>query len=248
MTIENWQQWAKRPNQAERTLIDRALGNLPEMESTKQLVKLISHVYKSDMRILDAGCNVGHYLRGLRKKFPVIEYTGIDAYAHYIEKAKDIFKDDKHTCFEIKDILKPLYPDNPFDIVFCCNVLFHLPDFRLAVKNLLDSTTNVCFIRLMLSDSTSIVKLVYEDKYDKDGNPLDYRYYNTWNKEYFVNYVHSLGWNVELIPDEFDPSILQKEFETIKTMKFDKGTRIMDGKQVIENIITNYVWVKITPL
>jgi len=248
MKYENWQQWAKRPDQAERTLVDRALGNLPVMESTKQLVKLVSQVYQPNMKILDVGCNVGHYLRSLRSKFPDLDYTGVDAYEHYIEKARIIFKDDKYAYFEKKDIFKPLYQKNPFDIVFCCNVLFHFPDFRIPVKNLLASTKKVCFIRLMLSEFTSIVKLVYEDKYDEEGNPLDYRYYNTWNKEYFIDYVKSLDWHVQLIPDEFDPTVIQKEFETIKTKKFDMGTKIIDGKQVIENIVANYMWAKITPI
>jgi len=244
---ENWKQWGKRPNEAERTLIDRALGNLPEMETTKQLVKLISHVYTKEMRILDVGCNVGHFLKNLRKNFPTMQYTGVDAYPHYIEKAKKIFTDDPLTTFDLKDIFQPLYPEKPFDVVYCCNVLFHLPDFRIPVRNLLESTKQVCFIRLLLAENTSIVKLVYEDKFDEEGNPLDYRFFNTWNKDYFTDYITSLGWNVKLISDEYDPQLIQKEYETIKTRKFDKGTYILDGKQVINNMIMNYTWVKITP-
>ena len=42
-----WKQWAKRP-EAEGTLVDRARGVLPEMESTKQLVDLISEIYQQE--------------------------------------------------------------------------------------------------------------------------------------------------------------------------------------------------------
>ena len=49
-------------------------------ESTKQLVQLVSQIYKPGMSVLDVGCNVGHYLLGLRKKFPTLDYTGVDAY------------------------------------------------------------------------------------------------------------------------------------------------------------------------
>jgi SAM-dependent methyltransferase len=244
---QDWQQWQKRPDQAERTLIERAKGNISEMESTKQLVKLVSNIYEPGMKILDVGCNAGHYLKGLRRISSDLDYTGVDAYQHYIQSAKEIFKTDSKAHFEIKDILKPIFPDNPFDIVFCCNLILHLPDFRVAIKNLLQSTKKICIIRTLIGDETSIVKLVYEHEFDNEGNPMDFRYYNTWKKEYIIDYIEKLGWNVELIEDEFDPSVLQKEHGTVKTQKFDKGTQIISGKQVIENIITNYVWLKITP-
>jgi SAM-dependent methyltransferase len=248
MDFKSWEQWEKRPDQAERTLIDRAIGNLPEMESTKQLVKLVSEVYRDGDRVLDVGCNVGHYLKGLRKKFPKLDYTGVDAYSHYIDQAKKIFSDDDKSHFEVKNIFEPISPENSYDVVFCCNVLLHFPDFRKPVKNLLGSTKKVCFIRLLLDDFTSIVQLTYENKFDENGNPLDFRYYNTWSKKYFIDFIHGLKYNVELIKDEFDPSVLDYESKNVKTKEFDKGTRIIDGKQVIDNIITNYVWAKITPI
>ena len=61
-------------------------------------------------------------------------------------------------------------------------------------------------------------------------------------------YVEKLGWNVELISDEFNSTTLQKEFETVKIEKSDKGTHIIAGKQVVDNIVCNYTWVKITKI
>tara|TARA_B110000495_G_C22982126_1_gene577426 strand:+ start:647 stop:1390 length:744 start_codon:yes stop_codon:yes gene_type:complete len=246
MSYKEWEIWGKKPTQQERTLVDRATGNLPEMESTKQLVELISSVYKPGQKVLDVGCNVGHYLRGIRRIFPEIQYTGIDAYEHYVNKAKKIFSNDPNSTFHVKDIFQPIFPDKPSEIVYCCNVLFHLPDFRIPIKNILESTKNVCFIRMLLADYTTIVKLVFSDEYYDDGSPKEYKFMNTWNKDYFVEYVKKLGWNVELISDKFNSDILQKEFQTVKTKKSDKGTRIIADKQVVDNIICNYTWVKIT--
>lgn len=75
LNVNNWKQWGKRPNDSERTLIERAKGNLSEMESTKQLVKLVSEIYEPGMRVLDVGCNTGHYLRGLRKISSNLDYV-----------------------------------------------------------------------------------------------------------------------------------------------------------------------------
>ena len=150
MSYEDWQIWGRKPTEQERTLVDRATGNLPEMESTKQLVELISSVYQPGQKILDVGCNVGHYLRGIRRVFPDVHYVGVDAYEHYVNKAKEIFSNDPYSSFEIKDIFNPLFPKEPSEIVYCCNVLFHLPDFRKPIKNILESTKHVCFIRWFL--------------------------------------------------------------------------------------------------
>lgn len=244
MTFKNWQVWGKIPNEVENTLADRATGKLPEMESTKQLVELVSNVYEPKMKILDAGCNAGHYLKGLRRFNSDLEYTGVDAYEHYIKKAKEIFNDDPHAKFEVRDIFNPLFPENPFDIVYCCNVLLHLPDFRKPVQNLLLSTKHVCFIRTLLGENTSIVKTAKTQNFDNEGNPTDYVYQNTWNKEYFIDYITTLGWNTEIIQDKFNSTVLQNEFQKVKG---GKGTKIMDNKQVDGNIIFNWVWLKITP-
>lgn len=244
MSLEVWQQWGRRP-EVEWTLVDRGRGLLPEMESTKQLVRLVSEVYRPGMRVLDVGCNVGHYLRGLRRLDAVLAYTGVDAYEHYIEQARGIFADDLYAHFEVRDVFEPLFPDNPFDIVFCCNVVLHLPDFRLPVRNLLASTKDVCFIRTLLGDHTTIVKRAVTQDFDDEGNPLDFIYQNTWQSDYFVGFIRQLGWNVELIPDEFDASVLEREYETVK---MGKGTRIVDGRQADGNIVFNWMWAKITPV
>lgn len=246
MNYQNWQQWGKKPNKAEPYNIERVKGNLPEMESTKQLVSLVSDVYEPGMRILDAGCNVGHYLVGLRKKFPEIEYIGVDAYEQYISQAKDAFQNDTHAKFEQKDIFKPLFPETPFEIVYCCNVLLHLPDIKHPLENLLNSTKKVCFIRTLLDDYTTIVKSTLSDEFDKTGEPTDYWYLNTWKTDYVQKIISDLGWNSEIIDDKFNPENIQFEYDKVKTDEIDKGTKIESGKQIVENIIFNWKWIKIT--
>ena len=243
--IEDWQLWGKRPEKEMKFNLERIYGDLPEMESTRQLVKLISKVYEPGMTILDVGCNVGHYLLGLRNEFSELDYTGVDAYKIYIQNAKEAFSNDTHANFEVKDILEPIYPDDPRDISYCCNVIIHLPDFRKAITNLLSSTKKVCFIRTLLGERTSVVKIPEKAIFDDEGNPLDYYYYNTWEKNYFIDFVKNLGWKTELIEDEFNPDLIKNEYDGIKG---NVGTTVMNDKQVIGNIICNWVWAKITPI
>ena len=242
MQYEPWQEWGVNPK-SEVTLEGRAKGDLPEMECTKQLVRLISPVYQPGMRILDVGCNVGHYLRALRRLDPNINYVGVDAYPNYIKEAKEIFGENERTTFLVKDVMQPLFPRSSFDIVFCCNLILHLPDFKIPVRNLLESTKRACFIRTLLGDQTTIVKLIKKHVFDAEGNPLAFRYLNTYKLDYFVYYIKDLGWNVAVIEDEFAPEVLTDEYINVKG---GTGTRIVGGKQVESNIIYEWKFLKIT--
>lgn len=243
MTNAEWRQWQRRP-EVEETLVLRARGERPEMESTKQLVELVREVYRPGMRVLDVGCNTGHYLRGLRRLSPDLDYTGVDAYEAYINPAREIYADDAHSRFEVRDVFEPLFPGETFDIVYCCNVLLHLPDFRTPMRNLLDATSGTCFVRTLIGPQTTVVKHAVAQSFGDSGEPLDFAYQNTWERDYFTGYIRDLGWNVELIADEFDPSVLDREHTELKG---GIGTRIIDGHQLDGNIMFEWWWAKITP-
>jgi SAM-dependent methyltransferase len=241
---KSWQVWADSP-EVEGTLVRRARNELPPMESTKQAAKLIGSVYKSGMRVLDVGCNAGNYLRGLLPIDADMNYIGVDAYKVYIDQAKDIYKDFPNVMFAVKDIFKPLYPKDPCDIVFCCNVILHLPDFRVPIKNLLNSTRKYCFIRTLVGSKNTIVKRVVGDDFDKKNEPRRFSYQNTYTESLLKGYINSLGWKCEFIDDEFDPNILKKEFNSVKS---GTGTNVIGGEQVDGNIIFRWKFIKITPM
>ena len=244
MSIKPWEMWADKP-EVEGTLVRRARGELPEMESTKQLVRLVGQVYQPGMRVLDAGCNTGHYLVGLRRLDPKLAYTGVDAYESYINQARGIFAGDPNARFDVRSLMAADFARETFDITYCCNVLLHLPEFKTPVRNLLQSTTKTCFIRALFSHRSTIVRLAAEPgmDYDAEGSPLRFIYQNTYDRAVFTKFVQSLGWKVEFIADEFDASVLSREHTELKK---GGGTRIVDGRQVDGNIIFNWEWAKIT--
>ncbi len=237
-----WRQWEKNP-EVEGTLVDRARGDLGEMESTKQIVELIGEVYRPGMRVLDVGCNAGHYLRGLRRLDAELEYVGVDAYSHYIDQAAEIYAEDEHARFEVKDIHEPLFPDEPFDVVYSCNVILHLPDFRTPLRNLLESTREVCFVRTLLGERTTKVRRAVVEELDSDGEPVEWIFQNTWSREIVQREIESLGWTSEIIQDTFDPTVLAEEFDTLKK---GVGTNVIGDRQVDGSIIFNWEWLKIT--
>lgn len=238
---QNWQVWGKTP-EVEGTLAKRAQGELPEMESTKQLVNLLSEVYRPGMRVLDAGCNVGHYYQGLKRLDPAIHYTGVDAYSSYIDQAKKIYRKEKNAQFGVWDMMKPPSFLEPFDIVYCCNVILHLPFFKTPLKHLLGASKRYVFIRTLISDQTTIVKRPYDNSFDEAGNPLNFVFQNTYRQDFFVDYLKQFGCKVEVIDDEFNPEILDREHAALKK---GQGTRIHGGQQVDGDIIFNWKFIKI---
>ena len=67
----------------------RAVGDLPEMESSKAMASLLKEKISTGDHILDVGCGGGHYLRSLKNTVKVpFSYTGVDITASYIELAK----------------------------------------------------------------------------------------------------------------------------------------------------------------
>ena len=74
---KNWKIWNNNHKVEERTYA-RTLKKLPEMESAKQLQKIIKKDYRKKMKVLDVGCAAGHYFHNLYKIDKNIDYTGID--------------------------------------------------------------------------------------------------------------------------------------------------------------------------
>ena len=238
---EPWQQWARRD--IDGGLVDRARGVLPEMECTKQLVRLVSEIYRPGMSVLDVGCNAGHYLTGLRRIDPNMNYLGVDVNPRSIENAREIFATDPNARFEVKDIRQPLDLGAKFDIVFCCNVILHLPDFRPPLRSLLESTKGVCIIRTLLEERSTLARRLQSHNFAEEEEPADFYYMNTWARDVFVRFADDLGWRTELLADEYDACAIAAEYDTVKQ---GDGTRMVAGMQADGAVIYNWRWARLT--
>ena len=89
--MSTWKVWDKEKAYGD-LFFKRATGELPEMESSKALARIIQSYLEDGDKIGDIGCGAGHYLRSIDKRATnKFHYLGIDQTAYYIEKANEAF-------------------------------------------------------------------------------------------------------------------------------------------------------------
>ena len=245
MTKENWKVWAKDSSVEQRTY-KRVIGDLPEMECTKQLVELISSIYMPGMKILDVGCAAGHYYNGLKRIDSELAYWGVDATVPYIEFARDYFKDNKKTNFLVGDIFNlPEKFTNSFDIVYCCNVILHLPSFQIPIENLSRVSKKYCIIRTLVAEKTHLSKYLYTDSIDSDGNPTDFVHQNTYSLGCIRDYIASLGdYKVDFIDDKFDGDQIASEYSGFSGLQH-AVTNVQNNIQIAGSKVFEWKWIRI---
>jgi SAM-dependent methyltransferase len=245
VTQDPWRVW-DRDSSVELRTYKRATGELPEMESTKQLVRLIAPVYQKGDRILDVGCAAGHYLNGLKRLDPEIRYQGVDATGSYIDFARKQFAHESHVSFTQGDIfrLSEAVEGTP-DIVFCCNLLLHLPLVQVPIQNLVQVAKKHIFIRTLIADRTHQSKALITDDLDETGEPTNFTFQNTYSRDLIRKYVRTVGdYSVEFVDDEFEPENINTEYKDFTKLQ-GAVTRVVDGVQISGGKVFSWAWVVI---
>lgn len=250
MKFDNWDSWSINPDEEKTKL--RVKKKLPTMECTKQLKKIISKIYKPKMEILDFGCASGHYYLELSKLSKNFKYMGYDATKNYINFAKKHFKNNKNVNFKVESLLsRSIKPKQKFDIVYCCNVLLHLPELKLPIRNLLSRTKKYCIIRTLVDEHTHTSQYLVRDIFDKKGNPTHMTYQNTYSYNYIKKTIKDYGnYNIKFENDVFNKNLINEEYKTInKKTNFDKFNENADSTKVYNNLqisgskVFNWKWV-----
>jgi len=260
---ENSDTWRIWDNEVEygNLLFKRAIGALPEMESSKATAKILKDLFSPNDRILDVGCGAGHYLRSLRRYIQKpFSYTGVDATAAYITLATDAWRSNKQASFQVADVFSLPFDDGDYDIVMSCNLFLHLPSIREPLNELLRVSRKNVLIRTMVGERSFRIKEVYspethpksfsgppdEDEFDNNGEPYSFHYYNIYSNTYISKLLRKNP-NIKeykIIPDDqYDPAHLIAE-TGLKDVAPDT-TKIIDRWQVNGYILQPWAFILI---
>ncbi|OGH69521.1 MAG: hypothetical protein A3C90_00175 [Candidatus Magasanikbacteria bacterium RIFCSPHIGHO2_02_FULL_51_14] len=258
MRKENLSIWRKDTLYAD-IFKKRALGDLPEMESSKAAAKKLGAVFTDGCSILDVGCGVGHYLVSYRKalKEKKYTYTGVDVTPEYIDIGKEIFGGELNIHFLVGSIYELPFADKSFDIVVCNNVLLHLPEVRTAIRELLRVAKKTLIIRALVGDKSYRIKDIYTkqdmdffesdvDTFDEDGEPKDFSFYNIYSKRYVNAIIKDAlpGAKVTIEEDlDFDLGEMSRNKKDFNNRT--NATTVVGGMQVNGNIILPWSFVTV---
>ncbi|MDJ0893593.1 MAG: class I SAM-dependent methyltransferase [Alphaproteobacteria bacterium] len=226
---DKWRQrW--RPDQAGsvygEVMFRRATGELPEMESTKAVAARLARTARPGDHILDVGCGVGHYLRGLQTALGFeFSYTGVDATEHFVKLAQEAFKGVDRAQFIQGDIFELPFEDARFDIVMCNNVLLHLPTVRTPLRELCRVAGRHVLIRTLIGERSFRILEVHgpDEDYDDTGEPSEFNYFNIYSTSYVDRLLSEVPcakrWRI--LPDrDFDAQKIARE----KSFREDAAT------------------------
>src|SRR4051812_44939071 len=107
----------ERANNVNRLMERRATGELPEMEASIFLAKLIGESFVEGETLLDAGSGPGHFLRSF-KFLPEKDYTGVDISAALVRAGRKYFPAAE---FVVASVERLADLGRKFDHVVCSN-------------------------------------------------------------------------------------------------------------------------------
>ncbi len=226
--MKPWQVWHNNRSYGD-LMKRRALGEEPEMESAKQLMRLVGDIYRPGMTLLDIGCSTGHFIHSLRQLDNNLSYCGLDITLPYLSLAQQIWSATTRCKFVCGDVFELPIKSDSFDIVTCVTVLQNLPEYYAPVREMFRVCREQLILRLLLSDFTYAIKRF-------EGHASEFVYYNIWSIEEFTKYLYGLGAHqVDVLPDEFNTKLER----THPTSTYTYGDLQING-----NIVMTWKWVR----
>lgn len=228
----------------------RAIGDLPEMESSKALARRAGALWTPGNSILDVGCGAGHYLRSLRRVIgEEFDYTGVDITPGHLSLAKEAFAKDARAHFEHADLFDLKYPDKRFDIAICTNLMQNLPSIHKPLAELSRVSRKAVIVRFLCGARTFLIRDVHahDPELDESGEPYSFNYYNIYSRAYVDGIVSTLA-NIRAHTIETDEDFSVESINNAAHLEPGQGaqpTTTIAGHQVNGYILLPWAFLTI---
>ena len=251
----DWRVWDANKKYGE-VFYKRATGELPEMESSKAVTKIITPLMQDGNTLVDVGCGGGHYLKSIAKRAETtFDYKGVDATPYYIEQGEKAWKDNQghekltNTSFQVGDIFNVPLEDGTGDVVICNNVLLHLPSVEKPISELIRVSKKYILIRALIGRTSFRVKQVNSpEEYDEKGEPLSFNFHNIYSETYIRQVIDKCGTfkSVKIWEDnDFSADNINKTTDVYDTKNKHKVTTVVNGMQINNYLIQPWTFVLI---
>ena len=136
-------------------------------------------------KVLDIGCGEGVISNLLYDKFNNIKITAVDYFEEAIKKAKE--NNPRNIFFDTGDITALKYTDNSFDIVVSTEVLEHIPNPDIALKELYRVANKHIILSVPSEPFFCIGNLASGKNIKRLGNPIDHiNHWTYWGFKRFI--------------------------------------------------------------
>lgn len=232
-----------------RVFYKRAIGELPEMESSKAAGGILHDEVVAGDRILDAACGAGHYLRTMRNMIGhPFSYVGVDQSESYVELARQAYDGYDDTEFITGDLYRLPFQDRQFDVTLCANVLLHLPSIEMPIRELCRVTSRFLLLRTLIGDRSFLIRQVWEDEDDEGGagDPQRFHNHNIYSSAYVKTLLSRIPRvaSFEIVPDrDFDPARIEASISDHQGAP--DATTMLNGWQVNGYILQPWAFVMV---
>jgi SAM-dependent methyltransferase len=113
----------------------------------------LKSIKKSELKINDIGCNVGHFYRNINQINSEVDYTGFDISKTYLDIAHNHFPEGN---FILEDIGSSKFDKNKYncDVSIISATLEHIEDYEVFLENIFQSTNDLVLIRTFIGNES----------------------------------------------------------------------------------------------
>lgn len=219
---------------------------LKKQEMDKLLEKLVAPVIAGKrLKILDAGCGVGHVAALLGALSPRSTFIGVDQTPLYIKTARRLYHAEKNLAFEVGDLedLPAKYPKG-FDVAVSRAVISWIPYYADFMRALMRVTKKNIFLSSLFYDGDiDFITKVREFK-KESGKENFNAYYNVYSIPHFKEFVLNLGAkNIKVMDFDIGIDLPRGPIDQMGTYteKLKNGKRL----QISGAVVMSWKWIRI---